>query len=63
MPIEKLPASAPIRTEIEVCSTLLIALGKLQGEDKLSNAERFEIAALKFTVARAICINNRAQTS
>jgi hypothetical protein len=61
VPIEKLPASAPIRTE--VCTTLLIALGKLQGEDKLSNAERFEIAALKFTVARAICINNRAQAS
>jgi hypothetical protein len=28
----------------------LIALGKLQGDDALSNAERFESAALKFTV-------------
>ena len=63
MPIEKLAAPAPIRTEIEVSPALLVALGKLRGEHALSNAERFEIAALKFTVARALCINKRARAT
>jgi len=63
MPVEKLPAPAPIRIEIEVSPALLAALGKLQGEHALSNDERFEIAALTFTVARALCINKRARAS
>jgi hypothetical protein len=44
-------------------STLLIPLGKLQGDNALLDAERFEIAALKFTVARALCIKKRARAS
>jgi hypothetical protein len=62
MPIAKLPAPAPIQIEIDVSYTLLQALDKkLQGDDSLSNDERFEIAALKFMMARALCLNKPAR--
>jgi hypothetical protein len=64
MPIEKLTAPAPIRIEIDASFTLLQALDKtLPGAAALSSDERFEIAALKFTVARALCLNKRARAS
>ena len=65
MPIEKLPAPAPIRTEIDVSITLLKALDKTLpcGDAPLSSDERFEIAALKFTVAHALCLNKHARAS
>jgi hypothetical protein len=47
----KFPASPPIRIEI----------GHWPCAAQLSNAERFEISALKFTVARALCLNKRAR--
>jgi hypothetical protein len=62
MPIAKLPAPALNRIEIEVSNTLLQALQKLAADAPLLNAERFEIAALNFMVARALWHNKRAQT-
>jgi hypothetical protein len=59
----KLPASPPIRVEIDVSQDLLAALQKISSVAVLPNAERFEIAALTFMVARALCINNRARAS
>jgi hypothetical protein len=61
MPIAKLPAPALTRIEVEVSHTLSQALQKLAAGVPLSNAERFEIAALNFMVARALWHNKRAQ--
>jgi hypothetical protein len=59
-----LPASPPIRIEmLDVSQDLLAALQKAAAVSELSNAERFEIAALTFTVARALCLNNLARAS
>jgi hypothetical protein len=59
-----LPASPPIRIEmLDVSQDLLAALQKVSAVSALSNAERFEIAALTFMVARALCLNNRTRAS
>ena len=59
-----LPASNPIRIEmLDVSQDMLAALQKAAAVSELSNAERFEIAALTFMVARALCLNNRARSS
>jgi hypothetical protein len=59
-----LPASPPIRIEmLDVSQDLLAALQKAAAVSELSNVERFEIAALTFMVARALCLNNRARAS
>jgi hypothetical protein len=59
-----LPASPPIRIEmLDVSQDLLAALQKAAAVSALSNAERFEIAALTFMVARALCLNIRARAS
>lgn len=57
----KFPASPPIRIEIDVSPDLLTALGHWPCAAQLSNAERFEISALKIMVARALCLNKRAR--
>jgi hypothetical protein len=59
-----LPASPPIRIEmLDVSQDLLAALQKAAAVSAMSNAERFEIAALTFMVARALYLNNRARAS
>ncbi len=59
-----LPASPPIRIEmLDVSQDLLAALQKVAAVSALSNAERFEIAALTFMVARALRLNIRARAS
>lgn len=65
MPIAKFTAPAPIRIEIDASFTLVQALHKTLpgGEAALSSDERFEIAALMFTVARALCLTRRAHAS
>jgi hypothetical protein len=57
----KLPASP--RVEIDASQDLLAALQKISSVAVLSNAERFEIAALTFIVARALCRNQRSRAS
>lgn len=59
----QLPASPPIRVEIDVSKDLLSTLYKIASVAVLSNAERFEIAALTFMVARALRVNKRARAS
>jgi hypothetical protein len=59
----KLHAPAPSRVEIDASQDLLAALQKISSVAVLSNAERFEIAALTFMVARALCRNERARSS
>ena len=57
----KLPASP--RVEIDVSQELLAALQKISGVAVLSNAERFEIAALTLMIPRALCLYKRARAS
>ena len=56
------PAPPVIRVEIEVNGELLAALQKLASCAPLSNTERFEIAALTFMTARALCAKKRPRS-
>jgi hypothetical protein len=49
--------------EIDVSQELLAALQKISGVAVLSNAERFEIAALTLMIPRALCLYKRARAS
>lgn len=54
----KLPA--PALVEIDASQDLLAALQQFSSVAVLSSAERFEIAALTFMVARALCRRRRS---
>jgi hypothetical protein len=59
-----LPASPPIRIEmLDVSQDLLAALQKAAAVSELSNAERFEIAALTFMVARALTLRKKTEAA
>jgi hypothetical protein len=55
-----LPAAPATHIEIQVNADLLSALQKLAEGQSISNAERFEIAALTFMTAKALLIKKRA---
>jgi hypothetical protein len=63
--LDNLPTPLPaIRISIDVSAPLLEALQKLSSaHDTLTREERFEVAAIKFLVARALAVNKRAGTA
>jgi len=60
MPVLSLSPLSEIRIQIEIGAPLLAALQKLSEHLPLTNEELFEMAAIKFQIARALAVNKRA---